>query len=172
MEGIEDEGSEEDAQSQHPELPASDLNEDQNTTNNMSTPASSGPVDAQEEASSSIQNTQGSVFDIIDQDPNPGSETASSEPMDNDIENTPHHQAATAIQNTNSLEPDTVDQDMDHESTPVAPTTPETMIDEEELVEDAFYSSRRNGLDFDVMEREPGEVRAPAPPQPRARRWS
>ncbi|KAL8671979.1 MAG: hypothetical protein Q9168_003546 [Polycauliona sp. 1 TL-2023] len=44
--------------------------------------------------------------------------------------------------------------------------------EEAEEVEDAFFASRRpRGVGFDVVEREPGEVRAPAPPQPRARRW-
>ncbi|KAL8988214.1 MAG: hypothetical protein Q9169_008593 [Polycauliona sp. 2 TL-2023] len=41
----------------------------------------------------------------------------------------------------------------------------------EEPVEDAFFASRRRtNLVSDVIEREPGQVRAPAPPQPRAGR--
>lgn len=135
MEGITDTESGEDAQSWPSEPPRLDLNEVEKTPDNMSAPASSGPVDdsiengSREGAASPVQNTQGSVFDFVDRD-------------------------------------------LDYESAPVAPTTPELTVDEEELVEDAFFTSRKTtGLEFDVIEREPSEMRAPAPPQLRAGHW-
>ncbi|KAL8653826.1 MAG: hypothetical protein Q9226_003687 [Calogaya cf. arnoldii] len=183
MEGIEEEGTDESDQPLDPELPHT-------TPNNVTAPAS-GPGDddtqsrLQEEATQSIQDTQGSV---ADQDSNCGNGAVSSEPVKNGIEHGPPAQATKAIQNTDSLELDTVDRDMDHKSAPVASTTreatingekpvsepvttPDPIVEEEGPVEDAFYSSRRSGLEFNVMEREPGEVRAPAPPQPRMARW-
>ncbi|KAI4271161.1 MAG: hypothetical protein L6R38_006928 [Xanthoria sp. 2 TBL-2021] len=168
----------EDAQSQPSEPPRPDLSEVQSTPNSISSPASSGPVDdsiengSREGATSPIQNTQGSGSDFVDRDSNHGNAPASPEPVDDSIETGPHEQAATAIQSTGGLNLHIVDRDFTHENALEAPTTLEPTDDEEELVEDAFFTPRKTrGLEFEVIEREPSEVRAPAPPQLGAGRW-
>lgn len=100
---------------------------------------------------------------------NKNSASASPGPVTDTMENAPREGVSSPTPNTHTPPSEPLDRSPDHENAPMAPTTPDrTVADEEKPVEDAFFTPQRTtGLQFNVVEREPGEVRAPAPPQQR-----
>ncbi|KAI4220861.1 MAG: hypothetical protein L6R36_007314 [Xanthoria steineri] len=88
-------------------------------------------------------------------------------PVTDTKENAPREAVSSPTPNTHTPPSEPLDQTPDHDNTPRTPE-PTTADEEETPVEDAFFTPQRTtGLQFDIVEREPGEVRAPAPPQQR-----
>ncbi|KAI4208641.1 MAG: hypothetical protein LQ349_009697, partial [Xanthoria aureola] len=87
-------------------------------------------------------------------------------PVTDIMENAPREGLNSPTPNTHTPPSELLDRSPDHDTAPVA--EPTVADEEEKPVEDAFFTPQRTtGLQFDVVEREPGEVRAPAPPQQR-----
>ncbi|KAI4111917.1 MAG: hypothetical protein LQ339_000376 [Xanthoria mediterranea] len=97
---------------------------------------------------------------------NNNSAPSSPGPVTDTMEMAPREGVNSSTPNTHTQPSEPLDQSPDHDNAPVA--EPTTADEEEKPVEDAFFTPQRpTGLQFDVVEREPGEVRAPAPPQQR-----
>ena len=115
--------------------------------------------EAGEEAPSQSDELQDNPHNNSNTPPSPG-------PVTDTMENAPREGLSSPTPKTHTSPSDLLNRSPNHDNAPVAESI---VTDEEEKpVEDAFFTPQRTaGLQFDVVEREPCEVRAPAPPQQR-----